>query len=670
MGRGLLSGLFWGGVASMVVLIIVSLYYPMRSLVNQSAEPETERTAPIPDVASEGRPILSDPPAPAPGAELADTPPAVPAPSAQPDSAPDLAVRPEDTTEEALVDGTGPARPELSDTRQAAPSGPAPAAPTVTPETAPAPESLANAPVTPDADVPMAPTAAPPPPELAAAPSVILPAPLAEDVPQSEGAPSPAALPTPDAADAIAAPLRPAAIPEAQVPLVALPAPLPNLPERPGGPVPPRGVGSAPAPDTARIAMPALIGETPMPDTLSAQAGAEPSGVRLPPFAGAPEQTPPAQPDLQLSALTRPITEGPPVPQPSPAPMQSEQPEQDEPADPAPQAVPETPPEPSAEAAPDAAPERPEPGFAVTQPNEAAPEDPIARLQPAQPEQAAPQRTLPRRIVVGGDGPRDGVARLSARFGGSNRLPQIGSTPAATPPADAPVGEAAPEGAGGAPLGALERNAQPWEGAAPLTSIVLQATGPDRAVFDSLAGIAAPLTVALDPSWPDVADRATAMREAGHEVLITLTGLPPRPEPRDIDVALNAHVARLPQAVGVYLPLDSPIGTDRELLSHLAARLTQTGHGLVAEARGLNAMAQIARAEGTALAAVDDVLAPQLLGPLAARALDRAVFEAAREGRFVLLGQTQPDTLTALQNWTREADESLAPISAILLDDS
>lgn len=685
MGRGLLSGLFWGGVASMVVLIVVSLYYPMRELAGsrslapapeplaesaaeatpQAARPDPE---PEPEVApSASRPLLADPPPPAAGAELSDTPPDAPSPVTTSDAAPELAERPEDTP----VGAADPVRPVLPDTAQNVPSTPAPAAPTTTPEAAPAPEALAPSVQPTEPDAPAAPPPAPAPSEFAAAPSAIVPAPPQEAAPQAEAAPAPTVLPTPDAAEAIAAPAPPPQGGPARVPIAAVPAPLPDLPERPGGPVPPGAAGRAPVPDTARIAMPALIGETPMPDTEAAQAGEVPDGLGLPPFSGAPEQTVPAQPDLRLAALTRPITEGPPLPRAVPTPAQSEAPAPDQPAETAPDAVPATP---APDDNPAPAPARPQPGFVITQPSEDPPEDPIARLQPAeseqpeQPEQAAPARTLPRRIVVGGEGAQDGASRLSARFGASNRLPQIGAAP--EPDGGPPAEDVQPEGSDDRPVGALARNAQPWDGAGPRAAIVLQATGPDRAITEILAGIPLPLAVALDPSWPDADARAEALRTAGHEVLITLTGLPPRPELRDLDVALNAHIARLPGAVGVYLPPDSPVGNDRELLTHLAARLTQTGHGLVAEARGLSVLAQIARSEGTALAAVDDVLMPQAPAVEAARALDRAMFEAARGGSFLLLGQTRADTLIALQDWTRSAEAGLAPVSAILLEDS
>lgn len=644
MGRGLLSGLFWGGAASMVALIIASLYFPMRDLANRQAE-DTVRTEVERAETTPGRPLLADPPPPAPAAEVADAAPADPAPVPGTEPAPEIETRTENPPAE-IAQAAPLSPPSIPEEPQGVPDVPDTASRTVTPQSTSTPPSLeASAPESTASEAPASPAANSPSEAFAARPTIPQ-TPDAGAAPVTEAAPLPTTLPEPEAVDDLPEPsVAPApSVPaqDSRLALAAIPAPLPELPERPAGPVPPGAPGSSPMPDLSQILTPAVIGETPVADSEAAKADPIPNPTGFAPFAPPVSQDAPATPELRLSALTRPITEGPPAPREAPELQPDLAPTETAPED-----------EGGVEVAPETAPIQDAPPQ----------EDRVAGLQTApRPSETVTERSLPRRIVVGGA--TDGVSRLTAnRLGAGSRLPQIGAVdevPEAVTPEPS-------EGSPDAALGALARNAQPWEGAGAPTAVVLQATSADRSIADILAGISAPLSVALDPSWPDAPARAATLREAGHEVLITLTGLPPRPRARDIDVALNAHIARLPEAVGVFLPSDAPIGNDRDLLSHLATRLSQTGHGLVAEPRGLNVLDQIARSEGAALASIDSVLSSQQPQTQTTRALDRAVFDASRAGTFVVLAQTQADILIALQNWTQASGENLAPVSAIML---
>ncbi|WP_425090686.1 divergent polysaccharide deacetylase family protein [Tropicimonas sp. S265A] len=652
MGRGLLSGLFWGGAASMVALIVASVYFPMRDLVDrQQQAAATQQNAPaeptpatdLPRV-SEERVILADPPPPPPGAQVADAPPPEPQVPEPATPAPELAARPADPT----LPRSAPARPQppsVPDMAQQAPAASTPARLTTVPDVAAAPVEPPRGDPGAQARAETAPRVAqaalpsPRAPGLSPAPRAIAPAPPAGAPPNAEAAPSPAVLPVPDAAGIAAEPVpdQPAATPVApDLQLAALPNPPAEVPVRPVALGTPSAPGRAPVPDLGAIAVPATPVETPLADVRAAQSAPAPAPASLTPFDAPDTRTAPAPPGLRLAALTQPIVGLPPAPR---------------------AVVPQTPGTPPAPAAP-------APGATAPEPDP-APEDRFAGLQPPTPPATSPG-SLPRRIVVGGG--TDGVSRLGAnRVGGGTRFPQIGVTdPEAAPAASAEAPQDLPE----VPVGALARNAQPWTGAGPRAAIVLQATSPERSVTDILAGIDAPLAVALDPSWLEAPQRAQALTAAGHEVLIVLTGLPPQPRPRDIDVALNSHIARLPEAVGVLLPPGSPVLDDRALLTQLAGRLAETGHGLIAQPRGLNALAQVARAQGTALAPVNTVLPTRVAAAQTDRTLDRALFDASRQGTVVVLGETQADTLVALRDWARGSGGQLAPVSSILLEGS
>jgi polysaccharide deacetylase 2 family uncharacterized protein YibQ len=643
----------------MVALLLASIYFPMRDLANRqdAAERQAERAVEPAPSQPDSRPLLADPPPPAPAADVADAPPPEPEAPAAAAREPVIAQR----TEDAPVAPAEPMRPQapaLPDTAQAAPDAAPPAAPTVTPETAPAPAEpdLAQAAPEPTPALPQ-PQAAPPVPGLANRPSAISPAPAADPAPIAEAAPQPTALPAPDAAEDVAwpDPVPATAAPSGQALAVAAArAPVPaELPALPGGPIPPGAPGAAPLPDLAAIPVPGLPQETPVPDTEAARSEPAPAPAGFSAFRAPDARTAPEQPGVKLAALTQPIVDAPAEPR-------------AEIAEPTPQAQPVPGPAPETQRLPQAGLPEPEP---VPDPGADTPADSpaserFAGLQTA--PRPAPSGTLPRRLVVGGA--EDGVSRLTARrigTGTGTRLPQIGVTDDPAPETPAAL---LPEGAEAPPVGALARNAQPWEGTGPRTAIVLQATSPDRAITDILSGIDAPLAVALDPAWLEAPQRAQALRAAGHEVLILLTGLPPNPQPRDIDVALNSHIARLPEAVGVLLQSDSPVAASPALLSQLAARLAQTGHGLIAQPVGLNTVSRVARSEGMALAPVDMLLPEGRAETETVRALDRALFDASRQGSMVVLGQTRADTLIALRNWLGVPGNALAPISTVLLD--
>ena len=94
------------------------------------------------------------------------------------------------------------------------------------------------------------------------------------------------------------------------------------------------------------------------------------------------------------------------------------------------------------------------------------------------------------------------------------------------------------------------------------------------------------------------------------------------------------------------------------------------GRGLLTYDRGLNPADQVARREGLPSAMIFRELdAQNESAPLIRRYLDRAAFKAAQEGRVVVLGSTNLETITALMEWAvegRGASVALAPISAVL----
>lgn len=246
--------------------------------------------------------------------------------------------------------------------------------------------------------------------------------------------------------------------------------------------------------------------------------------------------------------------------------------------------------------------------------------------------------------------------------------PQVALDRLDTPPQAAPRmpdTDAAP--------GALLRNAVEFTAAParPLMSVIL-IDDPDGPLGDDiLAQISFPISFAIDPSRPDAAARAAFLREAGFEVLILASAaLPAGAGAADVELSLAAAQQAIPQAVAMLDSPESRIQADRPVLEALIAILVESGHGLVAFPRNLNAAEQAARREGVASATAFRLLDDSdQRAPVITRYLDRAAFAAGQEGAVIVVGRSRPDTITALFSWAlggRGEGVTLAPISAVL----
>ena len=110
---------------------------------------------------------------------------------------------------------------------------------------------------------------------------------------------------------------------------------------------------------------------------------------------------------------------------------------------------------------------------------------------------------------------------------------------------------------------------------------------------------------------------------------------------------------------------------DNAVLSKLIVPvIAAQGRGMITFDRGLNSAAQNAVRDGLA----NGTVFRQVDGggesvSVIRRYLDRAVFKAAQDRTAIVMGQTLPDTITALMEWSMEgraAEVTLAPVSAIL----
>ncbi len=265
-------------------------------------------------------------------------------------------------------------------------------------------------------------------------------------------------------------------------------------------------------------------------------------------------------------------------------------------------------------------------------------------------------------------------------FPQSSTLPQVVIAPTPTPDPD-PVlpDEAAPDAAAADDADpdtsgrAIIAFASPFDAAEdrPLMAIVLIDEPDSRIDQSTLLRFSIPVAFAIDPLHPDAEARAAAYREAGFEVVILGSMVPEGATPSDLEVALTSARGTLPEAVAL---LDSPDGRiqgDRPILDATVAALAETGHGLLAFPRGLNAAEQSASRSGVPGATLFRLLDDQdQRATMITRFLARAEFTATQEGTVIVAGHTRPDTITALFSWAlgdRSEAVAIAPLSATLL---
>jgi len=479
--------------------------------------------------------------------------------------------------------------------------------------------------------------------------------------PETAGAPE-ARAPLPPGADRPAEvsrdvpappPARSAAAPEAVAEASDLPPPV-TAEESPvvagAGPEPVGTVAPAALAEADAAAQPAPdAAPAPAPAPVAASVGAEGAGA---PEEGAAPQPPAALADTPAAA---PVPAAPRGEAPAAAPELARA-EVAAPGEIAPGAPPDV-----ATAATDAAPR-------LVVPDGVAPAAP--ETDPTIPEnpRLADGGALPQRI-----GEADERLEIAQAPGAMPEVPSvgIGERVGTLPGARADAGTApplsAPAPAGATGRGALAEHRRPFEAAgdlARLAVVLLHEGGP----VPDMAELPGEVSFAMDAGLDGAGEIAAAYRAAGREVVL-IPSLPAGATPRDVEVALQANLSAIDEAVAVLDPGDAGFQNDRATVGQVVAVIAETGHGLITASRGLNTAQQIAgRFDVPAALVFDDLGAGTDAGAIS-RALDRAAFRARQEAGVIILGRADPATLEGLSGWLRGRNAqslALAPVSAVL----
>jgi len=247
----------------------------------------------------------------------------------------------------------------------------------------------------------------------------------------------------------------------------------------------------------------------------------------------------------------------------------------------------------------------------------------------------------------------------------SNRLPRIGDAPeteAAAEPEETP-----------APERAILRHAAAFENpeGKPLMSIVLMDDGSSPIGMEALASFPYPLSFAVDADWAGAAEAAERYRAAGFEVLLTVD-LPESAAASDTEVAMQAWLDRVPQAVALLEGDETGVQASREASAQLAPILLETGHGMVMHPNGLDMARKLIGREGVPSATLFRDFDGQGQDASAIRRfLDQAAMKAGQQDEgVIMLGRLRADTISALMLWglqDRANRVALAPVSAVLM---
>jgi polysaccharide deacetylase 2 family uncharacterized protein YibQ len=204
----------------------------------------------------------------------------------------------------------------------------------------------------------------------------------------------------------------------------------------------------------------------------------------------------------------------------------------------------------------------------------------------------------------------------------------------------------------------------------PRMAIVLIDRGDSPVGLEALRAFPYPLSFAVDPSRKDAKAAMARYRAAGFEVL-ALADLPEAATAPDVEQALAAILATLPETVAVMEGDRSGVQTTREAADQVTAMLAASGHGAVFMPKGLDTARKLAEKAGVPAATIfrDFDGAAQDPGTIR-RFLDQAAFKAAQDGPgVIMLGRLRPETISALLLWglqDRAERISLAPVSAVL----
>lgn len=205
--------------------------------------------------------------------------------------------------------------------------------------------------------------------------------------------------------------------------------------------------------------------------------------------------------------------------------------------------------------------------------------------------------------------------------------------------------------------------------ALPILSIILIDDNGEGLSESDLSALPDHIAIALDASQANARSVAQAYRAQGREIVM-IPSLPEGAAPQDVEQSLLANFGAIPEAVALMDVSGASFQSDRSAVEQVVAIVSDTGHGLITFPRGLNTAHQQAQRAGVPTGLIFRKLdASGESQEQIRRGLDRAAFRARQDMAVILVASTAAPTLAALAEWAdgnRAATVAIAPISAAL----
>lgn len=205
----------------------------------------------------------------------------------------------------------------------------------------------------------------------------------------------------------------------------------------------------------------------------------------------------------------------------------------------------------------------------------------------------------------------------------------------------------------------------------PLMSIILHAT--TLTETQTVASLAAPLTLAVAADNPDAAEIITGYRALGGEVVLLLPTKGPNAlrkggDPVDAANRLNALMANTDGVIGILDGPDGDLNQDSRMLVSILAILSETGHAIITvDGLGTNRASVMANEAGIPAAGISHLIDTSEGTIAVVRELDKVVLQFGDRQSVTIFAPVTPDMLFGLNFWLESQKAQIitvAPVSA------
>lgn len=208
----------------------------------------------------------------------------------------------------------------------------------------------------------------------------------------------------------------------------------------------------------------------------------------------------------------------------------------------------------------------------------------------------------------------------------------------------------------------------------PMMAIILQDAGAAEDLRRGLLTLSAPITFGVTANLSGASDISTGYHDKGYEVVVVMPDQGQLAErgmsSADMQSLLSGVFDAVPVATALVDRVGGEFPSDPNLVNAALETLKTTGHAfLTHRGNGLNSVPQKANSEGVPSDVVFRVIDETDDAASIRTALERAVLEASKSGKVIVIGRVRPDTVTTLFSWLLSpgaSSVSIVPVSQVL----